>query len=376
MPNGIWYEPTSFWSTAYPVVADGLNTRFNREHFRNGSRHPKTLTRVALSAVNYPFEIMNVVPQGSGDPNIAGSAVLNQAKIRIAAPFRKNYSREQINLSAYAPRATGYQTGDTLSDSSLMGVNYLQFDKSLLMPRKASLEFGLGGVSLKQVVGLATIPLDLGPVQANAHIFTHERGGMFSGSSRQKSFAIQGSISTGFSTPDPYTGIPFPVPPGYATVPVPEVGDPAIVYKQWPAETAISSRDYEQQESSRSGSSDVCGLGVAIDQIDYDEGVKYDMLTFMGVSPGPLYKVASLASCISTRVRAKHSPTGGDYWWRPGAPLNLVCDTITDALVYDLPQPITLSFGETLSVSIELPGDKAPSYQIGISFNGFTAIEG
>jgi hypothetical protein len=128
-------------------------------------------------------------------------------------------------------------------------------------------------------------------------------------------------------------------------------------------------------------------MGVAINQIDYDDfaaadadGLGFD--TNLGMKFGP----------VSQRIGCRARMGAGvntDWWWRPGAPLALVLDTITPALVYKLPEPITLSPGDTLSVEADVPGtnyfdselasitgETDSRVQLGVSFNGYTAIEG
>jgi hypothetical protein len=72
----------------------------------------------------------------------------------------------------------------------------------------------------------------------------------------------------------------------------------------------------------------------------------------------------------------------GAYWWREGAPLALVCPTITPAQVYDLPEPITLGPGERLDVEVSSPGPTPMGeesidsiYQIGVGLCGYASIE-
>jgi hypothetical protein len=381
LPNdGFWYQPASLWSIAYvdaSAEVDSIRFNFKREHFRNPTRHPITINRFALNGVNYPVDIMNV--STSELQSVANSAILNQATIAISAPYRKNYSRMTIPLAAYAPRPTGWVSGSTLSDSSLFGTNYLHFDKPILLPRKGALEVALTGMTSMISDCFGADPADniefpILPLR-RGRFYYHEVGGLFSGSSRQKGLLVISGENVA-PIPDPYSGIPFAVPPGYdvfsdgGTVPV----------ELWPPESRMTARDFEQQESTRSGSSQVYGMGVFIEQIDWDDDIKAQFLAKQATAAGRDYKIAMMASRLGCRARATHAPGSNDWWWRPGAPLCLVMDTITDALVYDLPQPITLSQGETLDVTMFVPGATAaaagPGYQVGISFNGWTSVEG
>jgi hypothetical protein len=383
--NGFWYQPASLWSIAYvDAAADVASLRFNfrREHFRNPTRHPITINRFALSGVNYPVDIMNVstAAPGTDAVSVANSAMLNLARIKISAPYRKGYSRTEIPLASYSPRATGWISGSTLSDSSLFGVNYLKFDKNILLPRKGALEVSLSGTTriTTDYFGLGN-NIFFGGADSAAprpgRFFFHEVGGLFSGSARQKGLSVVTTANI-VPIPDPYSGIPFGLPANYG-FPV-EAG--ALPVALWPPQSQMNARDFEQQESTRSGSSEVYGMGIFIDQIDYDDDSKAQFLALQGVSPGREYKLGMTASSVGCRARAMHAPGSNDWWWRPGAPVCLVLDTITDALVYDLPDPITLSMGETLDVTMVVPAastvNAAANYQIGISFNGWTAVEG
>ncbi len=371
--NGFWYQPASLWSIGYvDASANVASVRFNfkREHFRNPTRHPITLNRFAICGVNYPFTIQNI--PATAQPSSAESAMFNKARIRIAAPYRRGYSRDEIPLASYSPRSTGWMSGNTLSDSSLFGVNYLRFDKPILLPRKSALEVALTGMVRMSTTWGA--PFVFSNAARNGRFFFHESGGLFSGSSRQKGLTVHqgGNIAP---IPDPYSGIPYSIPPDYAIAA--EAGINPIL---WPPQSQMNARDYEQQEGTRSGSTETYGMGVFIDQIDWDDAAKASVLATEGTAAGPLYQISMNASMLGCRARAKHAPGPNDWWWRPGAPLSLVLDTITSALVYDLPEPITLSEGETLDVTMVVDAaataGAASGYQVGISFNGWTAIEG
>lgn len=378
LPNGgFWYQPASLWSIAYvdaSAEVDTIRFNFRREHFRNPTRHPITLNRFAVSGVNYPVDIMNIA--AATLQSVANSGMLNKATIRISAPYRRGYSRSELPLASYSPRATGWVSGNTLSDSSLFGTNYLRFDKEILLPRKSALEVGLTGMTsmASNYFPGVEIEFPISPARTGRFFF-HEKGGLFSGNSRQKGLTLVTGEDVA-PIPDPYSGIPFAVPPGYVVYS--DVG--TVPIDLWPGQSRMNARDYEQQEATRSGSTGVYGMGVFIDQIAWDDTVKAAILANQATPAGPLYKLAMMAARVGCRARAIHAPGSNDWWWRPGAPLCLVLDTITDALVYDLPEPITLSAGETLDVTMIVPGANTegagPGYQVGISFNGWTAVEG
>lgn len=370
LATGTWYEPASLWSAAYPSTADVAvrQARFNREHLRNGGRRPITLTRVALCPINYPLEIANLPEFGQ---SIGGSAIQYMAELRLSLPFRKNMSRYSIKLSNYTPMPTSQPSGPLPAQSSLWGASYLRFDKPMLLPRMGSIEMGL--MQLKHIRVDGEVIFDRGNIAA--HAYYHEKGGLFSGSTRIKGLVIPTDGSPNLPIPDPYSCIPYPIPPNYSAV----TYGGAVMYPLWPGSAAMTSREFEQQEATRSGSTEIYGMGVFIDQITYDDEAIDDIDEGAGAST---YKISQLSTRTGIRVRAKHSPSG-DWWWRPGAPLALVLDTITPALVYELPEPITLEPGDALDAALVLPGSTytdgvsgPDGYQIGIAFNGYTAVEG
>ncbi len=120
-------------------------------------------------------------------------------------------------------------------------------------------------------------------------------------------------------------------------------------------------------------------MAVHMDQIGNDNALANENAAFDGVPIAP----ASLR--MGSRVRTTNAGSGED-WWRPGAPLALTLDTITPAAVFMLPFPITLTPGDTLDVELVIPGVPPPAvlpplevqraYNVGISLNGWAAIEG
>lgn len=369
--SGPWIEPAALWSAAYPDVEDlgpgDVTVRFNREHFRNGSRWPIVIKRVAMCGINYPFA--RVSEDFTSDSRGLGSDdVLYQGRLKIGFPFRKNFSRSTIALSGYAPKPTGQPGGATQAMSSLWGANYLRFDEPLILPRKSGVEMALTRVSNITApfasVGQSNFGL------RDGYVYYHEKGGLFSGSARLKKLQIISDSAGLFPVPDPYALIPYPIPSGYGSF-AGEAFSPPL----WSPGSTMTAREFEQQEATRSGSTEVYGMGVMIDQISNDDDVIQDMTG--GAENGS--QLAQISTRIGIRVRAVHSPVG-NWWWRPGAPLALVLDTMTPALVYELPDPITLAPGDVLTAGLELPGgtDSAgpQGWQVGLSFNGYTVIEG
>jgi hypothetical protein len=144
----------------------------------------------------------------------------------------------------------------------------------------------------------------------------------------------------------------------------------------WPADQQLSSKAYGAQNATDAGSTPVTGFGVHLDQIDYDDdGID----GVVGLANQP---ITPLAHRIGVRARMTDGGSGA-YWWRPWAPLSLVCPTLTPASVYVLPKPITLERGDNLELELEVPGplniegnDISPVYNVGVSLTGYAAIEG
>jgi hypothetical protein len=151
---------------------------------------------------------------------------------------------------------------------------------------------------------------------------------------------------------------------------------PAGGSQWWPPEQTFDGRQFDAQESTRSGSTKLTDLRVHIDQRLYDTAMQTAFAT--PEQPTPM----SLRT--GTRIRLVNGGTKA-WWWRPGAPLALVFDHITPANVYELPEPITLGPEEHLEVELLFPAafpqpDEEPleptAYHLGVSLNGYAAIEG
>jgi hypothetical protein len=83
----------------------------------------------------------------------------------------------------------------------------------------------------------------------------------------------------------------------------------------------------------------------------------------------------------ATRARTRNAGTQ-EWWWREGAPLVLVCPSMTPGLVKRLEDPIWLGPGEQLMVEMEAPdpivvGEEtlAPTYNVGLSLCGYAVVE-
>ena len=86
-----------------------------------------------------------------------------------------------------------------------------------------------------------------------------------------------------------------------------------------------------------------------------------------------------LALRTGCRIRTTDGGTKMD-WWRPGAPIGLVLNTVSAAMTYKLPRPLTLEPGDQFEVELTVPPaanvENPDVYSIGLALNGYAAIEG
>jgi hypothetical protein len=398
---GVWYEPRSLWCVknidraaylaltgdGYGAVGPVLTVQLPRNCFRNGSKYPVMINRFAISGVGYPFvrpdaEAMQdeAFPVGGfpGVANLNGTSVINTIRFTIASPYRQTFSQSPNLAAGFAPRPTSDPS--VPGASSLFGATTLRFDKPLVLPKNSQIEWDVSSLQGMQFVpvvgneGSLTESTPLASAALPAVLSYLEAGGLFVGNSRSRDMLIRTNLSG--NTPVPgEDGWPYALPPGFAAL----GGGAQVPF--WDPQARFDTQTFRSQNATRAGSTDIYGMTAAIDQIDFDDAVLEDF---------PLAKMAPVSTRLGTRVRVVGGPTS-DFWWTPGAPMALVMDTLTPALVYWLDEPITLLPGDTLDVSVGvntgafigeggLPPNafqmNANTYQFGISFNGFTAIDG
>jgi len=371
--EGLLYEPRSLWSIAnVPATSNPQVVRLNRQHFYNGSKWPIELRRVALIGVNYLF--------GSSIPTVGSladetAAVINRCRLRIASP--QNYffnSRRTILDAAMAPLPTaqppqGLTPGDAgevanYLPSSRWGQCMLKFDNVVRLPRTGSIEWWLSAHTPYPEITEAGAPED---AAVRAWMLYQEKGGMFAGSARFARVPLL-PYTGNLTQLNPQDRWPYQ-PDGYG-VGVP--GSPAT-NDWWPGVSSFPTggpRGFTKQESTRSGSTELTDMRVFIDQLLYDQRLYENLAN----------RPAPLSMRTGTRVRTGNSGSK-EWWWRPGAPLALVFDHITPALVMQLADPITLAPQDSLEIEMEFPPnvpdqEENTTFHVGISFNGFTTIEG
>lgn len=325
--DGILYEPRSLWSVRAVATAS-----FLRQHFLNGERNPITITRMAAAPLG------NVLRT-----NYDAAFALMSANMRVilSAPQRQHYNRYPIPLSFAAPRSQPPVRPLGLK-SSLWGVSSLDFDKPLYLPKRGSIELGITG---------SLVGGDAENVPMRFSALFQAEGGLATGSSRLQppTLMVKGTFApTGNKFDDV---ISFPA----------AVFDDATLTQgangTFPPTLRLNTRTFDQQNAVRAGSERITRLAVLLDQIDADD----------------VESSAPLALNVGSVVRTSDGGSG-QRWWRPGAPLALVLDSTTPAFVYPLPEPITLGPGDSLDVEVEFVSSPFPV--LGISFNGYAAIEG
>lgn len=364
MSAGLLYEPRSLWSIANQTVAANTDlptaNKLTRNHFWNGTRWPITLERVALTGVNYIF---NHAPAAL--PNNAAS-IVNRVQLAVSAPQRYHFSSKFLpEIASIYPRPlTMPPPEDPAAVSSLWGQSLLRFKQPLYIPKDGDIQWGLSAMTPFSVPRGESGTIDqTAPI--DAYMLYQEVGGLFSGNARSFHATLE-LLAAGHYPPD-----------GQQTEerwPFPDDGliltSGGTTKNFWDPRGEFTARKFKDQNPTRDGSGELTAMHAMIDQRDYD-----DLLQTTAYAP---LQPAPLSTRVGTRVRTSNCGSNA-WWWRPGAPLALVFDAITPALVYQLHRPITLVPGDTLDVQMVFPPNLTQADQIhhvGVSFNGYSAIEG
>lgn len=376
----VLYEPRSLWSIGYTtqdVDDPATSIRLNRQHFMNGSKWPITLERLVIAPVNYIVRRCYTIADFG---HYLSAMILNRVRVSIATPFQQHYSGSQRFIPANVaplPRYTPPVRSTPLTPpqpSSMFGICVSEFDKILEVPRDGQIEFKLVAVPPS---GLGA-PLNTTLVQAFVGFqdASSVRGNGWTYPTTQTTVGYPG----GYQLEE---GYPYPYDPWGAVVGVPAqppgAGEGSIIDIATWRSLEISGSSFSAQSTAKSsssggeagGTSKLTSMAVMINQIGYDATANAQ---YAGDPVEPL------SSRAGTSVR---NITGSDeYWWRPGAPMSLVCDKITPALVYALPKPIILDPGDTLDIIMDFPAgptveepDNPIPIQIGVSLNGYATIE-
>lgn len=374
--DGLLYEPRAFWSVAR--IDSGAEVqprppytvRLPRDHFYNGEKYPVVITKVLTAPVNYQFQQYSRTGFALDASTFRndGVSASEYTRLVISAPQRQYYVRQPGHTQgltprpSYQPTPAGAAFGTPDQVSSLWGVQRWAFDRPMIIPKLGDLEFDLTSLS-----GPQNVP-GVGPVTTPPKAwvrFEDVDAGLFNGNARDVQLPVRFYDDTTGSQP------PFQ-PDGFG----PAQGDATTL---WPSVSRFSARRYGAENTTSDGSIPVTGFSVLLDQIGMD-----DQLIAASLLPGnfdPTSIITPVGMNIGARARMRNGGTGS-YWWRQGAPLALVCPTITPAQVYELPEPITLGPGDRLDVEVSAPGPVVINeqtvgsiYQIGVSLCGYAVIE-
>lgn len=366
------YEPRAFWSlarvdTSQTQPRPPFTVRLPANDFLNGEKYPITLTKALVAPINYTFSrFSNAAALSAANFRNCGVAAVENPRVVISAPQRQYYLRNPGHPQVTTPRPSdtpnnpGLAFGTPDYASSLWGLTRWQFDKPMVIPKLGDLEFDLSTFTIPPIVAGP-------PVDPRATIHFEEAGGnLFGGNARQSPtlFLRTYNNTTGGTPPFPADGF------GLSNF-------PQSVLDLWPSTQRYSAKRYAAENPSSDGSIPVTAFSVMIDQSVYDLNIGTSVIAL----PDAGSVVTPLSLRVAARARMRNGGTGS-WWWRQGAPLALVCPTITPAQVYDLPEPITLGPGDRLDLEVTAPGPVTDGeqtinsvYQIGVSLCGYASIE-
>lgn len=386
--DGIYYLPRGLWVHGW-LDFPGLtfarrSLQLDREQLRNGTRYPIQINRVAISIPGNP-----IAREGQDGLIRNSTSMLNDLDIRVSVPFRQHYSRQSVVAAGIAPKPTSTPPTRAFGESSLWGQNVLLFDRPLIIGRQSGIDWDISSFPAMRSPSGGDGAWDLPPNEddtLDATMSYFERGGLMQGSARTHRTQIRADASAqrrrDASTPNNLplqrqivqAGEPLPFPGGWGAV---SYETPARTIAYWDPQSSFPANAFKTKSPVQGGGAQLYGMATAIDQIGLD-----DYIT--GAARFPTAKPAPVSGMLGTRVRCRGA-VESSWWWRPGIPLNLMLDTVTDAAVYELDVPLTLMPGDSVDVSIDAPASAFSAvdgyepglrYPIAVAFNGFTAIEG
>lgn len=381
---GPLYEPRALWeifsidtSVEQPVGPQRVlsTPRF----WKNGSKHSVTLTHLLLAPVGYLLREVEANAPLSLETFDNAMGIINKMQVQIQAPFRQYFTRQAISVPSFSGSPAGEPSmryGRFLTQaasSGPLGISRWMFPKPYWLPRKGAVRFELSAVPNSRM--LNNFPGVLTPYEV-AFNEQYPNGGRFRMASRSQ----QGTV------PLTVDGNANVWPTGPNATPLDAFGpsatpSPLQSASAWPAGGAFRGADWKRQETGRGVTRGwLDGFTVHLDQIAYDAILEAQIPLFHPTVTS--LRVAPLSLRVGTRCKTTNGGTQ-EWWWRPGAPLGLVCPTITPAAVHVLDQPITLAQGDSLELEIQSPapitipqvGPLSPTYNIGASLCGYASVE-
>lgn len=369
------YEPRVLWTMQ--SVASSLtavtSVTANKDHFRNGGRWPIRLTHLLVSPVGYSLrEFEGQTPTTLATFQCAGS-IISLIDFIISSPFSLHWMHFNMRMladlceptmnpapSSSSTTLNGQDSNNFRFVSDLFGVTRWGFEIPYDIPQKGAIQFDLSHAPLTN--GIASSKTVL------SEILFDEECDAFNGHGRHRPRTAMPYAAT-------VSGDPV-YPAGPMPTPVDAFGSSnGTSGTFWNTAGHFQSQDFRAQNANRGKpKTGVRGFNVHIDQITFDDTVQG------GAKAGfPLTPMSQRMSC---RARSVGCGTG-EWWWREGAPLALVCPTITPAMVCRLPDPIWLGPGEDLKVEMTVPKgvtinqhELAPTYNFGMSFAGYAVVDG
>lgn len=375
------HEPRVLWTVqritapaSDASILDGL-VLCPKDHFRNVHQYPITLTHMLCCGVGYTFREYEISPPTLANQIDNCSSAINRVEVLIAAPYSRYFVKRQFAISGLEALPTAepgmryVESGGEVNAyrSSLFGLCRWNFDKVLRLPRKSTIELNLSGYSLPN------IGLPLGAVHSSVCI-DEATTGMFYGDVRIRNRAQLSTLDTQSVGGAFYPQVVDIFPPdGFGH----QAGQSTATFD---AAGQFRAKDFNKQETNRGQAmSHYTGFAIQIDQISFDDSIQL---------LGPLLDSQPIAP-LSMRVGCQAKCTNGgtnQEWWRKGAPVALVCPTITPAQVHRFDVPIVLGPGEELEVQLQAPVGREltpgspstlvqPNYLVGLSMAGYITIE-
>jgi hypothetical protein len=359
--TGLMFEPRALWDVKrVTATAEEQTVLFDtREAFMNGSRYPITITEIALAPINY----LSSSTRAPLSERLSGQSVFNASQIVLAVRQRQNYSRFPIRLPGYSAEASqepstrwaDITSSNLRNASGLLGVSHKRFDRSLVLPQYGAVE-----------IQLSTYQGAL-PAQAVAppplfSVAWYEAGGLLEGSARIRQ---QKPLRDALTVESALYGAVIPASG--------EIPSALATNATFPPEHLFTTKEFRAQSPTAQGAQRFTGLTVQIDQLEYDA-----IFSGGGAPPvdAPMTPLSLRTGC---RIRTTDGGTKMD-WWRPGAPIGLVLNTVSAAMTYKLPRPLTLEPGDQFEVELTVPPaanvENPDVYSIGLALNGYAAIEG